>query len=107
MCIEDIRLGRKSFGAGKLVAIGSATTIVVQQTQKRVTLILNSLATEAVTYSPNTPVVIGQGIKIPAGTAPVKLNIKDDGSIVSSRWFGVAETGSESALIIEGILADE
>ncbi len=107
MCIEDIRLGRKTRAAQTRVTLGVVSVLTVGNAFDRVSLIFSNPSAASVTFSINNPAVDGEGITIATADPPVKLNIRDDGRLVTSQWFAVAAVGTPTVDVFETFLEEK
>jgi len=86
MCIEDIRLGRKTFAGNYVVRSGTGDNFAAGNDRNRVALIFGAPDAGSVTLAVDGTPTADEGIVIANGDAPFKLNIRDDGALVTSRW---------------------
>lgn len=89
MCMEDVRIGRKSAFIETTYAIGAAAVLVVPSAGDRTALILGPPSSGTVTFSTVAPVAAGSGLTINAGGAPVILDIRSVGEAVNRGWYAI------------------
>lgn len=107
MCMEDVRIGRKTNGRINSVAIGTAATLVVPGSETRVGLLLGGNSTDTVTYSTEPSVAIDGGLVIGVGQPPIKLYIDRDGDLVRKAWYGIMSTGAHIVGIGQTFLTEK
>ena len=107
MCIEDIRLGRKTSASQLEAPLTGTSALVVGNALNRIALIFSPPSASVATLSLNRPSVDGEGLIIAAGDRPIKLNIRDHGRLVTSQWFGIVAAGAETISVFETFLEEQ
>src|SRR5437667_6532007 len=107
MCMEDIRLGRKTMSRVGFTNITSTGNLVIGPNPRRVALCFFSSQTRYFTISNNNPTTLFEGITIGVSGSPILLNIKDHGNCVCKAWYGIASAGSDDIGWIEAELVEE
>jgi hypothetical protein len=107
MCMEDVRIGRKTLGRMVPVTCTTASQAILAGAPSRYALILGAPLSGTITYSTLAGVVSGLGFNITAGADPIKLTIQDEGDIVRQAWFVIGAAGGELAAVSEILLAEQ
>lgn len=93
MCMEDIRLGRRSPGSYGDSVIQTTVTLYVPPDRHRTALILWGPATGSVELSTNPTFAAGQGFHLGSGEGGVVLNVQHHGDIVRRAWYATHSVG--------------
>jgi len=101
MCMEDVKIGRKTGSTQRTVTLNTTSQDVVDADAKRFSLILNAPTSGRVTYSLRPTATDLNGIVLYATMQPLVLNLKDHGAIVTSRLTAITNTGSQVTTIVE------
>lgn len=101
MCIEDIRLGRKTRSHTVSKVIGTTSTEVVARAADRSSLVLSSHPTARITYSTETVAVDGVGVVIPPATGPVLLDIQHHGDLVIGPLSAISSAATTTVSFVE------
>jgi hypothetical protein len=95
MCIEDIRIGRKTKVSQFTVEVGIASTQLVASDSNRVAIRFSNPITNRVTISMRESAVDLNGmIMFPSGN-PLALSLGDDGMIVTREFNAIANVAPE------------
>jgi hypothetical protein len=106
MCCEDIAIGRSSNTSEQTKIIGAASEEVASASLSRIAIILCAPLTGTLTYSIKTAAVAGAGIIMVAGNSPIRLTIKDHGSLVRARWMAIGSGAGLQATVYATELPD-
>lgn len=104
MCMEDVRMGRETWGQYQSVAIGTTAVQLWGHADKRVRVVLFGPRSGIATVAPTPNPTIGQGILISASDQPIILTIEDYGSILTNAWFAITDIGTSIFDFTEGLL---
>jgi len=91
MCLEDIRLGRKTYG--KVTTFrkpqpAAFAFLFIPASPDRVALVISGLSDRNLWVANDNSVVADRGILISQTTGPLYLDIKTHGSVVQKEWWG-------------------
>lgn len=94
MCMEDVRIGRKTGSPySQHVRVTDTTAVLlVPRNPKRYSLIL-SAGSGNYFVSPNRNMADTEGIRFTNSTTPVVLNVKDHGHLVTGDLYAIATSG--------------
>ena len=113
MCMEDIRIGRKSPVSFRVVSVTNAPTQLCTNAPKRIALIISSLtpidaarAQNRLTISSDPNVADLGGLVIWGGTTPFKLDVQKYGQIVTTNLFVISDNAAASVGVCE-VFQDE
>ena len=106
MCMEDIRLGRKTITNELPLTIGATAIEVAAAMPLRTTLVLGAPLTGQVTYSLNPNVTAGQGLNVQLGSSAVTLTIQDHGDMVRQTWYAIGSGVGLKAAIYQTLLTE-
>ena len=106
MCMEDVRLGRKEMPQEHFITVTTSSQQLLPPAPDRAALMISSALAGNLTLSINQGVVSGSGINRGAGTAPLILNVKDHGQLVTSGWWGIMDAGTEVIACYETMLGE-
>ena len=107
MCMEDVRIGRKSSMVERNLPIGTASIQAAVASDSRVCLVLGAPLTGKVTYTTISPAVSGTGLVVTAGSAPVIFDIQHHGNLVTSNWFAICDTISQTVFVGQTLLMEK
>jgi hypothetical protein len=93
MCMEDIRIGRKTRTTFRLVTIAVTATPLVASNPNRVSLIVGVPSTNQIVIGPDANVTTSQGISVYNTGAPFELNIQDHGDAVIKELWAIGGAG--------------
>lgn len=99
MCKEDLALGQAMKGGLKTTVVGQTSATVLGPSPIRTAVILCAPLAGTLTYSTQPVAVAGQGIILTAGSGPVRLVLKDHGSLVRDAWFAIADAADRVASV--------
>jgi hypothetical protein len=106
MCMEDVRIGRRSAFSEAVVAVGLTSVQVVAASPTRFSLVLGAPLVGTFTFSTNTPAVSGVGLQLTAGQPPIVLNVKDHGLAVTQNWYAICSGAGQTCFVGSTLLAD-
>lgn len=107
MCMEDIRMGRRTASVETVYPIGVTAQQVAGGSEMRVGLLLGAPLTGTITYGTSNAIVSGQGLNLSAGQVPIELRIERHGEAVNKAWFGIGSGAGLFALVSEALLQDK
>lgn len=107
MCMEDVRIGRKSTAGETIKSVSQTSSMLVGQSPKRIALLISAPNTGYITISFNGPVVSGSGIIINALGPPLSLNIHDHGAIIKKEIYVIHSATTTNVGVWETSLEDE
>ena len=103
MCIEDIKIGRRSTIIERRVALSTTSAQLVGPNPRRTGLVIGSDNTARITLSLIDPAVAGSGMLQAAGGAPIKLDIAHQGQLLTKPIFAVLNAGTATVAVWETI----
>lgn len=89
MCLEDIRLQRKSISGQTIRSVGTSATMLIGPSELRTALIISCPASGILTISLTPDVTNNNGIILNALGTPFKLDLMNDGAIVKSGIWAI------------------
>lgn len=107
MCIEDIRLGRRTGTAVRAVPVGASSVVLCQANTKRVSITLFALAAQRYTFTDQGDAVLDSGPTINTGTGPVTLTVQSHGQLVTRELRAIASAAAQTVGVIEAYLQDD
>ena len=107
MCCEDLKIGRAAKSAMKQVVVGQTSLLLLSPSPLRLSMILLAPLAGTVTYSPENAAVPDSGVIIVAGGSPLRLTLKDHGSLVRDRWTVIADAADRVAGVIFSELPED
>jgi len=108
MCMEDIRIGRRTTSREvDFTTVVNTAQQVLSGADDRIAVFLGSPVTGTLTYATNPTPLSGLGINVSAGVGGRSLNIQDDGDIVRHQWWVVDDGTSRKACVIETVLHEK
>ena len=107
MCMEDIRIMRKTHSGTSFtrIVVGSATPLV-QANKNRVALIISPPLVTAISLDINEVTADSGGIVLAVGSNPLVLSLADHGDLVTRKIFVRGGT-AEQIVFWESILDEE
>ena len=107
MCMEDVRIGRRSISQNYSFTTGVTAHQVLPGSDNRVSVILGSPLAGTITYFDEANPVSGLGFNIGAGQPPMVLNIQDHGDVVRHQWWAIADAAARVHAVGETILQEQ
>lgn len=83
-----------------VVSIATSSTQLVSQSPQRVGLIIGGPIVNRFTISLESTAVLDQGITLGAAAAPLMLNIRDHGDLVTRALTAISATASQNVTVI-------
>lgn len=106
MCLEDIRIGRRSPSAVRSVNVDTTAVPVASPDPNRISIRFTAPPTNRVTLTTDPNTVIDVGLTLyPAGNE-LALNIKDDGDCVTRAWYAVTTGAANRIGVLETYLPE-
>lgn len=107
MCMEDIRIGRATFGDYRGVTVSTTIAQLLGNAPKRTRITFFGPRNGLVSIAPNPAIVFGEGIVMSAGDRPVMIGIEDYGTLLTQAWFAITDVGSTTVDLWSGLLSKE
>lgn len=101
MCLQDVKIGEKALPGVSTVAIGASATQIFARSQDRYSFVIGPPANGTLTVWPDSGMSAGVGIILTSASAPLMMNLKDNGYVVRLAWFGIHSVGGVSIGRIE------
>lgn len=107
MCMEDVRIGRKTLGGQTTVVSTGATQPVIPSDHARRVIVFCAPVTGSCTYSLNNPAVAGEGIFLAAGDGPVHATVDRWGDLVTKPWHLISSGAGVVCTFFTAALPDK
>lgn len=107
MCMEDIRIGRRTKTVCHRTTIDVNPVIMVDGNPNRVILILSASDSDQYSISPNPNEPDFEGLVIPAAGDPVRLTLANAGDFITKPLYAKTGSGPQQIGWIEGTLDDQ
>lgn len=107
MCMEDVRIGRKTLSRSATVPVGTGVGVLVPANKDRYTLIISAPETNPLWLTWEPAAAAGTGIRIAAGSPPVMLSIQEHGALVRGPIYASIPLGAETITFAESILEQQ
>lgn len=107
MCMEDVRLNRKTSSANSDAATTVASALAIPQNEKRTALVISNTGANPVYLSLVSPAADSKGIKLPANGDPLVLDLFHHGRMVTSSWYAISPAGASNVGFTESVLQEE
>lgn len=107
VCMEDVRLGRKTATTQGTYPATTTTQLVIQEDAKRVLLIILPPASGELTVGILASTDTGTGYRLPSTGSPLKLDIKKEGTLCCHAWYIRHDAGGVNVNWFEGRLEQE
>lgn len=107
MCMEDVRIGRKSLAGESIKSVSQTSSILLPQSPKRTAIVISAPVTGYITLSFNGPVVSGSGIIINALGSPFCLDIQKHGAMVKKEIHAIHSATTTNVGVWETSLEEE
>lgn len=107
MCMEDVRIGRKSTAGESIKSVSQTSSMLLPQSPKRTAIIISAPTTGYITLSFNGPVVSGSGIIINALDTPLSLDIHHHGAMVKKEIYAIHSATTTNIGVWETSIEDE
>lgn len=107
MCVEDIRIGRRSRSAEQIVAIGPTATQIIPEDPHRTYITFNGPLTENVTVSTRPDVTFGNGASITSTNSRREFELTKQGDCVTKAWFAITMVGADTMNVMTTSVDEE
>lgn len=107
MCMEDIRVMRKTVPRGFSATLSATPSLVVGYNKNRVALILGNDSANHIHYQFGNNLGAGLGIIVTTGAGPLVLDIQRHGNLVHGPWFADSSAGTPTVGYAETILEQQ
>lgn len=111
MCMEDVRIGRKTYTRTSIVTLqNGAQTELVGFSRNRVALSISSTEVTAPPAATSIVCPVGgnptgdAGFAVSGDIPPLLFRIEDYGDVVTMRWLGSGVGGDRNVLVVESFL---
>ena len=84
-----------------IVSVGTAATRIVGNSPDRLTLTIINYGANTVYLQPINAPAVKQGIIIDAQGGSVSMNVRDDLTLPSLEWWGIADTAASDIFVLE------
>ncbi len=101
MCLKDLPA---TGVVSSKISLSTTPTVITEQLRARMTLVLSAPLAGRVSIGQDPNISDGEGITIPSGVGPVRLNVEQDGELVQRRLYGVLNTGTSTMAVTEVIV---
>lgn len=106
MCIEDIRLGRKTSFRYRYIGVGGTPVRVVDANARRTHLIFSGGVVAGIRLWFDAGLDSATGFRVHQSLPPLEFDIQEHGLLVTGDFYAVAELGSEILVVAESILQE-
>lgn len=96
MCLEDIRIMRKSTSGEHTKTITTTSSLFISPDKDRISLVIGAPETNEVVLSMNSPAAVGSGIRLQAGGNPLILTLMANGDMVTKGFYAIAVANTEA-----------
>ncbi len=103
MCMEDIRIGRRSASRFSFVTVPLTGILLVPPNTQRIALQISAPLANRITLSDSQAPVLDNGLTIYAGQAVHQMNIADHGAAVTIGLYAVAAVAPQLIGVLETI----
>lgn len=100
MCMEDVRLGRRSYPGQDIQSVTDTSAEAIQANDSRTALLVQNVGLNPVTLSPLNPAVASAGMVLAAGASLPLMDIQHHGALVTDGYFAVCGAGLTSTLVV-------
>ena len=109
MCMEDVRLGRKTGPAIRFLPVPDAgNTVIAEQNPDRTALIVSCPNAVGLFCGPiGLDPSAGQGHFLVQGQDALMLDIQHHGSLVTQQWNASGNAAASSVTVMESILNEQ
>jgi len=108
MCMEDVRLGRKTVSTQSNVSISNAnSSVLVGQNAHRTVLVISAPLTGYITLAIDNDAVLNSGINLFALDSPLQFDIQRNGDLVTRKFSAIHSVAIETIGVFEGQLLGE
>lgn len=107
MCMEDVRIGRRSVTTMENVVVTTTAKIAIPPDPHRLSLVIGPTVSGNCTLSLNPGVPNSYGFPLGTSTAPLVLSLQQHGDIVTRGWHAVSSMGGAVFSYAASSLAEE
>lgn len=107
MCMEDIRIGRKSTAIEGRLVTNMSVQILCQADPKRTSLIIYPPITGVLYLGTTLNIALLSGIHLSATMEPIRITLATHGQLVTRLWYAVCSVNAAAVSFIETHLEDE
>lgn len=101
MCLEDVRLARKTSCVSKDSPTTAASAVAIPQNDKRYSLVISNTGGNPVYLSFQSPAVDAKGILLPVSGSPFILDLQHHGRILTAAIYAISPAGVSNVGWIE------
>lgn len=106
MCLEDIRIQRKSTSSERTVLVPNASITLVSPSADRTFLMISTPNTNDIFITTNPPASSTNGMRLQVGQSPLILTLLQHGDIVTKGWYAISPTADETVTVFETSFVD-
>src|SRR5687767_13336417 len=107
MCMEDIRIGRRTSSTENLIAALAAAYQIADANNERITLIIHPPVSGTLMVSVRSDVSLTAGIPLTVGSHPLIFTIQTHGSLVMRPFFAIHSAGGIFTAVDEVLLGEQ
>lgn len=107
MCLEDIRIQRKTTSSEKTVVVTDTASLLVGPSEDRTCLIISTGDANDIFISTNGTPSATNGFRLQAGQSPLVLTLLQHGDIVTKGFMAVSPTDDEVICVWETSFEDK
>lgn len=107
MCMEDIRIARKTRFKSYDFDVGTTTQLLLPYNPKRFALVFGNASSGTVTIGQNSTMNTGRGIACTSTSAVCIFRLTLEGDLVRAPWYGLATAAGIRLTAYEVELMDE
>lgn len=106
MCMEDIRLGRRTNHLHRLFAVTTGSKVLFDRDKLRTQLMVYPPVSGTLTLDASDSVTANAGITMTASSHPLLMTVETHGDLVTNRFSVIHSAGGISIFVSEGRLLD-
>lgn len=109
MCMEDIRIGRKSNSQLRVISVPlNAQTLILSASVNRISATISGDGLNPMwVYVRGATALFNVGLLIPALQKPLELTFENVGSLVYGEWLASAGAATVTATVVDTTLTDK
>ena len=107
MCMEDIRLGRKTISRFVTVNVDSTSILIVKGDPNRIALTFFPPPTNLYYVNSRKAAATGTGAPILSTAHELTLTIQDHGDAVRGEWYAIAPVAAVNVNYLETVLLEQ
>lgn len=107
MCMEDIRIARKTRFKSYDFDVGTGTQLLLPVNPKRFALVFGNSNSGTITIGQNSTMVLGRGIACTTTSPPIIFRLTLEGDLVRSQWYAFGSGAGLRFTVYEVELMDE